>query len=71
MRPNVSSKMLNVTLEGHDFTSNMILGFNYLNLCKNWIFHVSWPCQPFDDLKLIKGHNYCINRELKLSFFHD
>jgi hypothetical protein len=44
----------------------MILGFNYFNLCKNWIFHVIWPCRPFDDLKLIKGHNYCINREIKL-----
>jgi hypothetical protein len=49
----------------------MILGFNYLNLCKNWIFHVIWPCRPFDDLTLIKGHNYCINREIKLSLIHD
>jgi hypothetical protein len=49
----------------------MILGFNSFNLFKNWIFHVIWPCQPFDDIKLIKGHNYCINREIKLSFYDD
>jgi hypothetical protein len=34
----------------------LILGFNYFHLCKNWIFDVIWPGRPFYDLKNIKGH---------------
>jgi hypothetical protein len=56
--------------EGMTSPLKEILGFNYLNLCKNWIFHVIWPCRPFDDLILIKGHKYCINKKEKLSLFH-
>jgi hypothetical protein len=34
----------------------MILGFSYFQLCKNWIFDVIWLGRPFYDLILIKGH---------------
>jgi hypothetical protein len=37
----------------------------------NHYYYVFWPCQPFGDLILNQGHCYCINRELKLSYFHD
>jgi hypothetical protein len=48
----------------------MILGVNYFYLCKKLDFDVIWPGRPLFDLKLIKGHWFCINREKVLSFFH-
>jgi hypothetical protein len=60
MDPNVSPRRLNVTLEGHDITSkDDLIGFNNLNLCKNWIFHVIWLCRPVDHLSNTGGQLMC------------
>ena len=48
----------------------MISGVNYIYLCKKMDFDVIWLGRPLVDLKLIKGHWFCINREKVLSFFH-
>ena len=32
-------------------------------------FIVNWPGQPYFDLKLIKGHQFCINKLKVLSFY--
>jgi hypothetical protein len=47
----------------------MISGVNYFIYVKKLDFDVIWPGRPFNDLTLIKGHYYCINREKVLTFF--